>query len=525
MIIRRPRRKLPPIGLKFYVWSLVLAWTGCIVASLGWNLHKQNQETLEVARTSARVAYQKDVLYREWNARHGGVYAPVSDETPSNPYLKGDERDIETVGGRALTLLNPAYMTRQVYEIALQADGVYGHITSLKPIRPENAPDPWEVRALKQFEEGAEEVSSVEDMEGRSYMRLMRPLLTKKVCLRCHAEQGYALGDVRGGISVAIPMAPLWLSDISHKITITLGHGVLWLLGLAGIWLGTARLLRQIRRRRRAEDDLVVVNSQLKEKNRQLGKAIERANDLAVKTESAYEEVNQIFNAAADGLCVINTEFEVQRINKTFADLLKIELSEAQGKKCHELFGSDLCHTPRCPMVRVIGGERRVEDDVLVHNRDGESFPCILTVIPLMNPEGAVIGMVTNFRDMTDRKRAEAEKIRREKLQGVLEMAGAVCHELNQPIQSASGYSELLLMDLPEGSPLTSRIHSLKEQVERMGDITGKLMNIARYKTKDYVGGGKIIDIDKASEEIRPGDEREAFLEGTRDQPVKVVNR
>jgi len=104
--------------------------------------------------------------------------------------------------------MNPAYMTRQVHELAKEAYNVHGHITSLKPIRPENAPDPWEVRALGFFEAGKEEVNSVEEIEGESYMRLMRPLMTEEDCLRCHVDQGYKLGDVRGGLSVAIPMAP-----------------------------------------------------------------------------------------------------------------------------------------------------------------------------------------------------------------------------------------------------------------------------------------------------------------------------
>jgi len=44
--------------------------------------------------------------------------------------------------------------------------GVYGHITSLNPIRPGNAPDPWETQALKSFEKGAQQVNSVEKMSG-----------------------------------------------------------------------------------------------------------------------------------------------------------------------------------------------------------------------------------------------------------------------------------------------------------------------------------------------------------------------
>ena len=90
---------------------------------------------------------------------------------------------------------------------------------------------------------------------------------------------------------------------------------------------------------------------------------------------------------------------------------------------------------------------------------------------------------------------ALAEK---EKLQGVIEMAGAVYHELNQPMQVISGNSELLLMDISEGNPLYRNIKTIKRQVDRMEIITKKFMRITRYKNKDYLKN-KIIDIDEAS--------------------------
>ncbi len=86
------------------------------------------------------------------------------------------------------------------------------------------------------------------------------------------------------------------------------------------------------------------------------------------------------------------------------------------------------------------------------------------------------------------------------KLQGVLEMAGAICHELNQPLMSISGYSELLLMDIPENKPQYTNIKKIKGQIDRLGEITRKLMTITRYKTKGYLKG-KIIDINEASVE------------------------
>jgi DNA-binding CsgD family transcriptional regulator len=101
----------------------------------------------------------------------GGVYVPATKETPPNPYLEVPQRDIAIHSGTVLTLMNPAYMTRQVHELAAKAYGIYSHITSLNPIRPANASDPWETQALQAFHRGIKEVSGVEEMKGEAYMR------------------------------------------------------------------------------------------------------------------------------------------------------------------------------------------------------------------------------------------------------------------------------------------------------------------------------------------------------------------
>ena len=94
----------------------------------------------------------------------------------------------------------------------------------------------------------------------------------------------------------------------------------------------------------------------------------------------------------------------------------------------------------------------------------------------------------------------QASLIEKEKLQGIIEMAGAVCHELNQPLQVVSGISELLTMDIQENNPLYEKMTLLEEQIKRMGEITLKLAKITSYETMKYLEG-KIVDIDRSSKE------------------------
>ena len=104
--------------LKTYVLILAVVWTIIFAVSLAWNMLQVKQKTLEAARIQARTVHAKDIIYRRWNTSYGGVYVPVTKKTQPNPYLSGiPERDITTLSGTTLTLINPAYMTRQVHEL------------------------------------------------------------------------------------------------------------------------------------------------------------------------------------------------------------------------------------------------------------------------------------------------------------------------------------------------------------------------------------------------------------------------
>jgi len=166
------------------------------------------EERHRLASSTGNVLFRTIVATRQWNALHGGVYVPVTNAIPPNPYLEIPDRDVRTTEGVLLTKINPAYMTRLVGEL-LESEGYRLHITSLRPIRPGNMPaDDWERGALEKFEKGSRVEQGLTGPAGNRMFRYMEPLKTEAACLDCHASQGYKLGEIRGGISVAFPYTP-----------------------------------------------------------------------------------------------------------------------------------------------------------------------------------------------------------------------------------------------------------------------------------------------------------------------------
>jgi nitrogen-specific signal transduction histidine kinase len=116
----------------------------------------------------------------------------------------------------------------------------------------------------------------------------------------------------------------------------------------------------------------------------------------------------------------------------------------------------------------------------------------------MLDISGEFIGMVINLEDFTDQKQGEEERQQKEKLQGVLEMAGTICHELNQPLQVVSGLSYLLTFDIEADSPLCEKINTIIDQTYKMGGIAGKFQRIVKGETKDSPEN-KVIDTERTA--------------------------
>ncbi|MBU4447240.1 MAG: DUF3365 domain-containing protein, partial [Proteobacteria bacterium] len=385
-------KKAHSIPLKHYGWILIGVWTLVAAASLGWNLLQDRDEAFRVARQIALTNYERDVLYRRWAATHGGVYVPVTPDTPPTPYLAQlPERDLITPSGRRLTLLNPAYMTRQIYELAQEAGLPRGHLTSLKPLRPGNAPDPWERKALEAFEHGQEEVSEVVSLNGQPSMRLMRPFRIDLSCLTCHEEQGYKVGDIRGGISVSVPMDPIMTKSL-HTWSLILGHVVLWMLGVVGIVLAG----RQI-------------------------SASAAAAMAAQEAAAAATMAVQTVDGMLDGVIITDLRGRITHANKALTEYFGWG-REVVGEPATKL-AADRDAAKFLPALTACleqGYARDLEGNILT--KDRREVPVLVNASVITDPQGRPLGVIWAIRDITALRRAEmALEAERRRLLSLLE--------------------------------------------------------------------------------------------------------
>ena len=243
--VAAPRRVSRFVRERVWWLALLVVWGAVVGLSLEVQVARIREQSLQVGIEGARNMFRMVMLTRNWNASHGGIYVPVTPETPPNPYLEHPRRDVTTTDGQQLTMVNPAYMTRLIASMAASDGGVEFRLTSLRPIRPENIADPWERQALERFERGEVETTGVEHGPKGEMLRYMAPLKVQESCLACHARQGYKLGDVRGGISVTQRFAPIEATTRAGIRQTSLAHAA----AFAVVFLGGWALLEALRRR------------------------------------------------------------------------------------------------------------------------------------------------------------------------------------------------------------------------------------------------------------------------------------
>lgn len=387
-LIKRKAIEPNQLRIQIGIWIMLSIWTLLLAASFLWNDQQVRTLILDQAGSELRASFYKDLSFRQWATKHGGVYVPVTEETQPDPYIDYiPERDVVTPSGRVLTLINPALMVRMFNEIAKNNSETQGHISSLRPINPANTPDPWEAEALKAFEGNSRalaEVAEVSDIDEKPYLRLIHVLKMSDKCLVCHEQQGYKVGDVAGGVSVSVPLMELEQAADNKVTQIAIGHGVLWVFGIAGIWFGKRKLSRGAR-----ESNLA--NVALRESETRTRDILSTSLD-AVITIDAMDIVTKWSSKAEE----IFGWTAAETIGNSLAERIipvRYQQSHLEGIK----------HFINTGKGRILG--TRMEVSAL--KKDGTEFPIELTIAPIkVDGEPAFSSFI---RDITEQKKAAAQ--------------------------------------------------------------------------------------------------------------------
>ena len=374
--------------IKTSVWLMIVIWSLSITASFFWNDQQVRSLIMEQAHSELRASFYKDLTFRQWATKHGGVYVPVTEETQPDPYIDYiPERDVTTPSGRVLTLINPALMVRMFNEMAQKNNDTQGHISSLRPLNPGNKSDPWESRALEIFESGeagVNEITEVSEIDGAPYLRLIHVMKMGEKCLTCHEQQGYKLGDVAGGVSVSVPLLKLEQTADKKVMQIGIGHGVLWVFGIMGILYGS----------------------------RKLNRGIIESNQAYLALGESESRTRSILNASLDAIITIDEDDLVTCWSQQAEEMFGWTAEEVEGKGLAELIVPEKYRQQHLDGIKAYihtgeGPELNKRREVSALKKDGTEFPIELTIASIV-VDGRR-GFSSFIRDISDQKKAAAQ--------------------------------------------------------------------------------------------------------------------
>lgn len=422
-----------------------------------------------------RAFYQHIMATTIWTRGHAGMYIEVPELTggpaQADPGLQGI-----SVLGKRYRKLNPNFVTREIIDIVNRRAGYQFHITSLNPATPGNRPDTWEEESLRRFQKGMAETRAVTDENGRRFFRYMAPLAMNESCLKCHQWGGYKQDDVRGGISISIPMSysdSLYAQQMKKTALSFASIGVAAIAFLIGlVWYFSGRISAGYNITLEQQDKLKRLNLQLSE--------------ILARDHKILENI-------ADGMVVIGRDGTVETANRVFLSAVGLAESEVVGQRV-DAFG------PESPIRRILSPEPSSGPQ-----DDGDGFlkqRRTLMDDPLEIELGKHVYTASSIFVRDEEKGGYFCELRflhdatREKLAAAMELSGTAAHEIRQPLAILLSVKELVSDKVARGEDPAEELDVLHDQIDRVNKIIERMLSVSSYRTRRYADEMRIFDLD-----------------------------
>ena len=233
---------------------------------------------------------------------------------------------------------------------------------------------------------------------------------------------------------------------------------------------------------------------------------ISQTEKIEKERKESEERFRNLVEIANDGIIIGDINRNILLFNRKAEEIYGYKREEIIGKNVtllvppryrkpeREWFDS----VAKTGILPLLG--RAIEMEGL--RKDGSEIPLEYSFSMHRDEKGGFSMAV--IRDITERKKLEKERIEREKLSALMELAGATAHELNQPLTTILGAAEILMRKASEKDPQLKQLSLIVKETERLSSMIKKIRKVIRYETKPYLDDLRIIDLDKASKKKKP---------------------
>jgi PAS domain S-box-containing protein len=251
---------------------------------------------------------------------------------------------------------------------------------------------------------------------------------------------------------------------------------VLVILGGAALFLKISNPLIKLLEEHNIE--LAVTNKKLRQEIVERTRVEEALRKSEMKYRNIYFNIQDVyFETSPDGIFL--------EISPSIENFSQYKHEELIGKSLYDVY-SDPEETSK--VIKEILAKGKVSDyEINLRDKNNSQRPCSIVMIAIKDEQGIPLKFTGSMRDIFNRKQAEKERkdleekvARLQKMEALGLLAGGVAHDLNNVLSGIVGYPDLLLMELPQDSPLRNPILNMQSSGQKAADIVQDLLTLAR---------------------------------------------
>ncbi|MBV8205823.1 MAG: PAS domain S-box protein, partial [Acidobacteria bacterium] len=222
--------------------------------------------------------------------------------------------------------------------------------------------------------------------------------------------------------------------------------------------------------------------------------SLQRAGKQAAASEEHYRE---LFENAEDFIVTLDAQGRFTSANKAVLRVSGYKPEEFIGRSLIDLLAPASVEYGWSAFKNVLTGRKRTEHTQLeMVRKDGRSLWIEANSTRIME-QGKTVGIQTIGRDVSGRKRMEAELLEAQKMEALGRLAGGVAHDFNNLLGVIIGYGDLVLHQLPAEAPERRRMEEIIKASHRAAEVTRQLLAFSRrqiLQTKHVDLNGAIRD-------------------------------
>lgn len=255
-----------------------------------------------------------------------------------------------------------------------------------------------------------------------------------------------------------------------------------------GIYEKLGRVLSSCVRQIRLVEKARELNDKLSSALAQAGRMMKELREAQGRYRDEKERLAVTLESIAEAVIATDTAGRVVLFNAAASKLLGLDEHEALEKPAAEILR--LVRTPSeepladpVSLILEKGGPVEYPNELGVISQNGIVKPVSMIGAPIVDHEGATVGVIFALRDLTYQKKMEAEVLRARKLDSIRILAGGIAHDFNNIMMGILGNLNLARMVLNQPDKLEPRIAEAEKGVLRVKELTQQLLNLSKGGT------------------------------------------